>query len=703
LLLKTAVIALTCLVLLGLLVHGLKLRTHPVFASSQLPRAAAATGTPGVTTFDVAGAAAGTMKGTLAVGIDAAGDVLGGYIDAKNVIHGYLRMAGGTVSTFDAPGAGTGSAIANQLQGTIPLAINATGTVTGTYIDSNYSFHGFVRAPSGTVTSFDVPGAITGTGYALAGQGTKPIAINAAGTIVGTYHDSKQIYHGFERTASGIITTFDATSIGTSTSYGGTIATGIDAAGDIVGTFIDQNGDFHGLLVNAAGKQTQITPSNAAAGTQYGFYLGVIPTAINGAGQITGTYTDSATKRHGFAQTSTGAVSAFDDPNAGATPASTSSYTSYIQGTYGMGVNAGGTTSGTYIDTSFAYHGFSLSPAGVYTTIDAPGAGTGMLGGTIGLGINDSGGIAGTWIDPSFGLHGFFYTPAVVPATAPTVTVTPSSSTITTAQALSVTIAVSGGAGSPTPTGSVTLTGGGYTSAAATLSSGGAIVAIPANSLTAGSDTLKGTYTPDSSSAVTYTSATGSAAVSVTTPAVPGFALSGTNITLAPGATTGNTSTITITPSGGFTGSVALTAAATATPTGAVDPPAFSFGSTTPVNITGTAAGSATLTITTTAPTSAALVQPKFRAVPPSAAGGAALACVLFCLFPVRRRRVRTPLGLLMLLLALSSGMLACSSSSSSSGGNNGSPGTTAGAYTITVTGTSGTISQNGPITLTVQ
>ena len=52
--------------------------------------------------------------------------------------------------------------------------------------------------------------------------------------------------------------------------------------------------------------------------------------------------------------------------------------------------------------------------------------------------------------------------------------------------ALTVTVAVSGGNSNPTPTGSVALTGGGYTSAATTLSSGSATINVPANSLGAG-------------------------------------------------------------------------------------------------------------------------------------------------------------------------------------------------------------------------
>ena len=185
------------------------------------------------------------------------------------------------------------------------------------------------------------------------------------------------------------------------------------------------------------------------------------------------------------------------------------------------------------------------------------------------------------------------------------------------------------------------------------------------------------------------------------------FAISGTSVSVASGATTGNTSTITVTPSGGFIGSVALTAAITSSPTGSQNSPTLSFGSTTPVSITGFGSGTAILTITTKAATSAALTYPK-RPGAPWYAGGSALACLLLIAIPARRRKGWAMLGMLALLLALSSGLLACGGSLGSGGGNGGgggggTAGTTAGTYTITVTGTSGTLSQTGTVTLTVQ
>jgi len=297
--------------------------------------------------------------------------------------------------------------------------------------------------------------------------------------------------------------------------------------------------------------------------------------------------------------------------------------------------------------------------------------------------------------------------------TTPTVTVTPSASSITTAQALTVTVAVSGGTGNPTPTGSVTLTSGTYTSAAATLSSGSATINVPAGSLAVGSDTLTATYTPDSSSSSTYNSATGSNTVTVTSAVAPSFTLAGTAVTIAtPGAATGNTSTITVTPAGGFTGSVALTAQVTSSPAGAQDLPTLSFGSTTPVSITGASAGTAILTISTTAATSGALVYPerpgaKRRGVPWYAAGGATLACLLFFGIPARRRSWRAMLGMLALLVVLAGGAAACGGGGNNGGGGGGggggNSGTTPGAYTITVTGTSGTITETGTVALTVQ
>jgi hypothetical protein len=53
-----------------------------------------------------------------------------------------VRTVDASVTTFDAPGAGTGFN-----QGTIPLGINPTGVITGFYIDKHSVNHGFLRTP----------------------------------------------------------------------------------------------------------------------------------------------------------------------------------------------------------------------------------------------------------------------------------------------------------------------------------------------------------------------------------------------------------------------------------------------------------------------------------------------------------------------------------------------------------------------------
>ncbi|MDR3726929.1 MAG: protease pro-enzyme activation domain-containing protein [Terracidiphilus sp.] len=295
----------------------------------------------------------------------------------------------------------------------------------------------------------------------------------------------------------------------------------------------------------------------------------------------------------------------------------------------------------------------------------------------------------------------------------PTVQVAPAMSSITTAQALSVTVTASGGYYLASPSGSVILSSGSYTSAAAAFPSGGATIIVPAGALATGTDTLTGTYTPDATSSPLYNGATSTATVTVTAvpPPTPTFTVSSSSLTLTAGATTGNTATITVTPSGGFTGSVALTA--TVSPANGTYPPTLSFGTTSPVSITGTSAGTATLTIATTASQTPSCTADNRlqRGIPWYAEGGTALALVLLFGIPARRRKWRNLLGMVALAVALVSGVASCG------GGGGGTkacptyvlPGTTAGAYTVTVTGTgtdigtSTTIVATGAISLTVQ
>ena len=117
-----------------------------------------------------------------------------------------------------------------------------------------------------------------------------------------------------------------------------------------------------------------------------------------------------------------------------------------------------------------------------------------------------------------------------------------------------MTIAVSGTSG--TPGGTVILTGGGYTSTAATLVNGNATINVIAGALAVGSDALTVSYTPANTFPGLHSRIRHGHGDCDGVCPTQDFSIGGSAVTLAPGATSGNTSTITITPSGGFTGNV---------------------------------------------------------------------------------------------------------------------------------------------------
>jgi hypothetical protein len=190
------------------------------------------------------------------------------------------------------------------------------------------------------------------------------------------------------------------------------------------------------------------------------------------------------------------------------------------------------------------------------------------------------------------------------------------------------------------------------------------------------------------------TSALASATYTINLP-TPTFTIGGTSVTIASGATAGNTSTITLTPSGGFTGAVSLSCAIA--PQALSDPATCSIPAS--VAISGSTAQTTTLTVNTSAATSA--LNPARKLLWPTA-GGAALACFLLVGVSAPRRRWRRILELLALLLIVTGGVCACGGNGGG-GGPKGNPGTTAGTYTITVTGSSGAVTETGTISLTVQ
>ena len=537
------------------------------------------------------------------------------------------------------------------------------------------------RSADGTTTNFDVSGAGSGRN-----QGTNPFGINASGEITGYYTDTSGVPHGFLRDVSGNITTFDATGAGTSKGQG-TRPFAIDAGGDVTGIYVDTKGTYHGFVRTADRSITSFDAPGAAAI----LYRGTFPFCIDAEGDVAGMYFDTSGAAHGFVRAANGTITGFNAPNAG---------TANFQGTYSLGINTAGEIVGLYLDQITVLHGFTRTIGGTIISFDVPGAGISMgrlggygaLEGSGAFSINDSGVIVGSYLDANSVSHGFIETPTPL---TPNIAVTPSSSSITTAQAITVAVSVTGVSGNPTPTGTVTLTSGSYISASTALIDGSATIDIAAGSLAIGTDTLTLSYSGDAN----YGATTATNTVTVTAAVPPSFAITGAAVSINPGASTGNTSTITVTPSGGFTGNVTLTAAVTSSPTGAQDSPTVSFDSTGTVDITSATAGTATLTISSTGATSSRLEPPVKPRTHWFNAAGASLACLLLFGMPVRRRGRRAMLGLFALFAVLAGGIVACNGSS----GKTGNPGTTAGSYTITVTGVAGATTETGTVSLMVQ
>ena len=301
-----------------------------------------------ITTLDAPGAGwgggtipfptTGTNPGTYAIAGDACGMVAGYVVDSRNVAHGYLRAADGTLTVFDVPHAGTGNG-----QGTFAGNMSMSGElIAGNYVDSTGMNHGFLRASNGTVTEFDVPAAAKGPGLGTSTEWAQ--CVNPAGAMTGIYFDQNGAIHGYVRNPDGTIATFDAPGAGTGSGQG-TYAVGINPAGTIVGISQDNNGVYHGLLRTADGKITIF--DIPAAGTGAG--QGTQGEGINPSGVVVGYYTDANNLSHGYVRAVDGTYTFFDVPAAG---------TGSGQGTFPMTNNPAGSIVGFYVDNNGAYHGF---------------------------------------------------------------------------------------------------------------------------------------------------------------------------------------------------------------------------------------------------------------------------------------------------------------------------------------------------------
>ena len=382
----------TLTVLMGVIVLG---------GALSMPTQAAQNASSGIISFEVPGAdtTANDYNGTFPSGINNWEVVTGSYIDVNDVYHGFIRSPDGKFTTFEVRGADTTKGSYN---GTIPNAINDLGWITGVYFDASGTGHGFLLGPEGQFTAFDVPGAV---GY------SNPLAINLEGAVVGTYLDSNSVFRAFLRSPDGKFTTFlgpDGCNTSPAAGCFGTAAFNINIFGTIAAAYEDNSGNFVnvGLVRSPEGHVTPFEAPGAGAGSYQGTGCPGCALGLNQWGAIAGTYTDANNVFHGFLRGPEGGFTTFEAPGAG---------TGSNQGTgcfsdCSVSLNDLGTIAGIYIDANSIYHGFLRTIEGNFASVDPTGS-----EGTFPAGINDLQVVTGYYIDANNVYHGFLRIPSRFP------------------------------------------------------------------------------------------------------------------------------------------------------------------------------------------------------------------------------------------------------------------------------------------------
>lgn len=331
-------------------------------------------------TFDVPGAALGTA----AAAINNGGIITGCYLDSFSSCHGFVRNRDGTFVTFDPQDA---------IFGTFPSGINSRGQVTGNYADPNTgASHGFLRQADGSILTFDPPGSVQ----------TNPTAINEPGEITGNYavfNNSQLQFDGFLRAKDGTLATIDVPGAGTG-SFQGTFPSSLNPAGTITGFYGDAQGVDHGFVRASDGTLTTFDPAGSMG-------LTGSAVAISPDGTIAGSYF-GVNGTLGFVRAPNGAITSFSTPF---------TFQGFLY-TNPLGINAARTITGFSLDANGAGHGFLRTSDGTLTTFEVPGGGTGNAQGTwpfgvMGFGfpggapINNAGAVTGYYVDATNTPHGF--------------------------------------------------------------------------------------------------------------------------------------------------------------------------------------------------------------------------------------------------------------------------------------------------------
>jgi hypothetical protein len=681
----------------------------------------------------------------------AQGNTGAAYVNSALAPTGMVTITGLPSGTLTSPALAASidpSTLFVQGVASIPLPAEAAGTysITVTYPgDANYagvSIPGNITITSSTETASTTtvtasPAALTTQSpitfnVAVAGAAGKAAPTGTVALLFGAYYDGPYTLTAASATTSTVSVTVDSRGLLTGqnpivaqysgdSTYAPSYGTLTVTAGSATTYTLSSSGSINLTAGNSGSSTITVTPANftgtvalscavtpSAAASTPTCSLGSSSAALNGSASVAtmltvnttattlpGNYVVTVTGTSGSLAFTTSVVLTVAAPTTTPGIALTNS---------GPITLAAGGASGTSTITVTPSGGFTgavaltcaVTGAGATAptcTVSTPGTITGTTPGTATLTVVSTAGTsAGNYTVTVTG------TGTGITAATTAVAVTVEAATTTPAIALSNSGSVTLAAGGTTGTSTITVTpAGGFTGAVAlTCAVTGTGTTAPACSVTS-PVTISGTTAATSTLTVTSTSSTTAGAytvtvtgtgtgvtaatttVSVTVQAAtttPTVALSDSgSITIASAGDPG-TSTVTVTPGGGFTGSVALACSISST---VAEPPTCSI--TSPVTISGTTAGTATLTVNTTA-ASAALEMPRMRLLP--IGGGVAAAALLFFLVPMKRRRISTLLGALVLIavIGFSTG---CGGGGSAPPTN---PGTPAGTYTVTVSGT---------------
>jgi hypothetical protein len=277
------------------------------------------------------------------------------------------------------------------------------------------------------------------------------------------------------------------------------------------------------------------------------------------------------------------------------------------------------------------------------------------------------------------------------PLTTTTTSLTASAASITTGSSVTLTATITGASGSTAvPTGTVTFLDGTATLGTGTLN-GSAAATYSTNKLATGAHSITAQYGGDSNFAASTSTAV-TVTVQAAVPASFTVSASPTSLSITAGAS--GTTTVSVTPAGGFAQAVSFACS---------DVPSEATCTFAPATVTpGASAVTTTLTITTTAPQPAV---EKSRIYGSGMTGLLALgSLLLFATTGIGRADRWGRWFVLAIALTLGGGLISCGGGSSGGGGttttNSGTP---AGASTITLTATAGSISKTTTLQVTVQ